>query len=849
MSTWLTKAIVAPLAALAVLVSVGSAMAADPVQTTLRVELGADIDYVDPALSFYIPTWTIEYATCAKLLNYPDRGAPEGARLAPEVAKAMPTVSPDARTYTFHLRDDFFFSPPSGERVTAAHFKWAIDRALNRQMNSPAQPYLSDIEGAQAVIAGTTNSTSGVVADGDTLSITLVRPAGDFLARLAMPFSCPLPLTVGVAPNGINAPVPSAGPYYIADWVRGREIVVKENPNYAGARPHHFDEFHYGIGQPLETIKQQIDEGTTDWGDIPLASHAELDARFGPCTPTATPTRQRYLCYSAPTVLYLAMNHDRPLFGGGGPRGNVALKQAVNYAIDRTALAATRGVNAARPTDQILPFGLPGFHDVDAYPFSSDLARARTLAGCTGDTPATCPPRQGVFYCSDRAPAPQQCQIVQTNLRAIGLELEIKLFPRAIQFERAGIRGEPFDLTLEAWHANYLDGYDFLSLLDGARLRPTNNVNFAYFNDPAFNDRIGASNATAGDAREDAFASLDADITRETAPWAPYAVSYDRYYFSDRVGCQVYSSAYTINLAALCIRPAISIDDVHVAEGDSGAQTAFFTVTLAEAAAADYPVTVDYSTSDGTAGSSDYRSSAGTLTFAAGALTQTVNIEVVGDTTDESDETFLVRLSNATKGTIVRSIGTGTITDDDGAPPPPPDTQAPTDPTLSSTSHRIRVPSFDRTVDIAFNGATDDHSGVDGFSFAWDTLPETLPDTVKDAEETATGTTSPPLRNGRWYFHLRTRDNAGNWTSTTRLGPFVIVSRRVQRCVVPRLRGKTAGRARSLLVARHCRLGRVSRAYSASVRAGRIILQSRRAGARLPNGARVGVVVSRGKRR
>jgi peptide/nickel transport system substrate-binding protein len=841
--SWFTKAIAAPLAALAVLATLGSAAAAEPAPTTLRVELAVDLDYVDPALAYYVPTWTVEYATCAKLLNYPDRGAPEGARLVPEVAKAMPAVSPDARTYTFHLRDDFFFSPPSGERVTAAHFKWAIDRALNRQMNSPARPFLSDIEGADAVIAGTTNSTSGVVADGDTLTITLVRPAGDFLARLAMPFSCPLPLTVGIAPSGINAPVPSAGPYYIADWVRNREVVVKENPNYGGNRPHHFDEIHYGIGQPLETIKLQIDQGTTDWGDIPPTAHAELDARFGPCAPTAPPTRQRYLCYPAPTVLYLAMNHDRPLFGG-----NVALKQAVNYAIDRTALAAARGPNGARPTDQILPFELPGFRDVNLYPFSPDLARARTLAGCTGDTPVTCPQRPGVFYCSDRAPAPQQCQIVQANLRAIGLELDIKLFPRAIQFERAGLRGEPFDLTLEGWHAQYLDAFDFLSLLDGTRLRPANNVNFAYFNDPDFNGRIAAANTTASDAREGAFASLDADVMRDAAPWAPYAVPYDRYYFSDRVGCQVYSPAYAIDLAALCIRPAISIDDVQVGEGDSGSRTASFTVTLAEAAATDYPVSVDYSTSDGTAGSSDYRGSAGTLTFTDGALTQTVNIEVIGDTTDETDETFVVRLSNAPKGTIVRPTGTATITDDDAAPPPPPpDTQAPTDPTLSSTSHGIRIPSFDRTVDVVFTGAADDRSGVDGFSFAWDNQPDTLPDTLKDAEETATGTTSPQLRNGRWYFHLRTRDNAGNWTATAHLGPFLIVGRPA--CLVPNLRGKPVARARSLLATRHCRLGRSRHSYSARFAPGRIMGQTPSPGARRANGALVHVVVSRGRRR
>ncbi len=103
------------------------------------------------------------------------------------------------------------------------------------------------------------------------------------------------------------------------------------------------------------------------------------------------------------------------------------------------------------------------------------------------------------------------------------------------------------------------------------------------------------------------------------------------------------------------------------------------------------------------------------------------------------------------------------------------DSIPPTDPTLSSPSHTVNVPSSDTTVDLNFGGAADAPSGVDGFSYLWDTSPSTTPDMSKDAEEAATGTTSPALADGgSHYFHLRTRDNAGNWTSTVHLGPFVI---------------------------------------------------------------------------
>jgi len=111
----------------------------------------------------------------------------------------------------------------------------------------------------------------------------------------------------------------------------------------------------------------------------------------------------------------------------------------------------------------------------------------------------------------------------------------------------------------------------------------------------------------------------------------------------------------------------------------------------------------------------------------------------------------------------------------------PPDTTPPTDPTdVHSTNHTVNTPSQDNTIDMAWTvagsapGATDAGSGVDGYSYQFSNSPTTVPDTTKDAEESAITTTSSVLADGTWYFHLRTRDNAGNWTSTVHKGPFII---------------------------------------------------------------------------
>jgi len=102
------------------------------------------------------------------------------------------------------------------------------------------------------------------------------------------------------------------------------------------------------------------------------------------------------------------------------------------------------------------------------------------------------------------------------------------------------------------------------------------------------------------------------------------------------------------------------------------------------------------------------------------------------------------------------------------------DTGQPADPVLSSTNHTTGTPSNNNNIDIALAGATDAVSGVDGFSTMFSPNPLDIPDTVIDLVETDTTFSSGPLADGAWYAHLRTRDAAGNWTSTVHLGPFVI---------------------------------------------------------------------------
>ncbi len=110
---------------------------------------------------------------------------------------------------------------------------------------------------------------------------------------------------------------------------------------------------------------------------------------------------------------------------------------------------------------------------------------------------------------------------------------------------------------------------------------------------------------------------------------------------------------------------SVDIGNISVAEGNTGTTNATFTVTLSVASSS--TVTVDFSTSDGTAiAGSDYTAIAGqTVTFSPGDTSQTVTVLVNGDTTPEFDEAFTATLSNVTGAQLGDSVATGTIVNDD----------------------------------------------------------------------------------------------------------------------------------------------------------------------------------------
>jgi peptide/nickel transport system substrate-binding protein len=493
------------------------------------------LDTMDPAMANTQASWALLDLTCARLMTYPDKPPPAAFELVPEVAAAPPTVSRDGKTYTFTLRRDFRFS--DGTPVDARAFARAINRTLAPGVRSLGTRYMEDIVGARAVQAGQATSAKGVVARGYRLTIRLVQPLGDLPARTSMPFFCAVPPNLPADPEG-RGQFPGSGAYYVTEYRPGQRITIRRNRYYRGKRPHHVDGFDVDLtaGSPQEVLNR-IEDGRADWGIAPpplyFAPEREMVRKYG-----VNKKEGQFHVRPGFTLRAFVLNTSSPLF-----RGNLRLRQAVNFAIDRRAFGG--GNLGTRLTDQILPPSLPGFSDAKIYPPKPNLAKARQLA--RGQL------REGkaVLYVNDLPLTLGLGQILKQQLAPIGLEVVVRGIPGAAINTRLSTPGEPFDMAfLVTPNVDYYDPYAFLNLLLESRF--IGRANWSNLRSTKWDRRLRAASRLRGDARLRAYGQLDVELARDVAPIASAVYLNEPTLISKRVGCVLLRPA--IDLAAVCLK-------------------------------------------------------------------------------------------------------------------------------------------------------------------------------------------------------------------------------------------------------------------------------------------------------
>ena len=479
---------------------------------------------IDPQVSWVSTAWWLEYATAAKLYNYPDKPAPAGAELVPEVASRF-AVSGDGRTYTFWIRKGFRFS--DGAPVTAKCFSFAIRRVLNRKLGSPAAQFIADPHGVYIV---------GYSARRDRLTIRLRRADSRLLSILAMPFfqatSTTLPLD-----REVTRPYPSAGPYA---FTRDDETLTSIRRN------------RYWKRGPGRQRPRRLDGVDVLWRldehppfpvplDVRPVAADEVDA----LSTRLRVNRNRFWAEPVACVGYLGFNNRLGIFAG-----NPQLRKAVSWVVDRTAFAEQGGLYRGSPWTQLLSPVTPGAvlaPKKQPYSVRPDVAKARKLAaGHFRDGHVT------IGYFGSGAIREGQAALIRDDLIRLGFapeNVEARSYDTDIcePFFDLDCGPGKWDITTSmGWCSDYPDPATFLSLVVGPASSQSGTFPWM-LGDAKYRREFAAANGLVGNARLQALGNLGLEIMRDAAPVVAMRTYNNLFLFSNRVDPRslVYQPALT----------------------------------------------------------------------------------------------------------------------------------------------------------------------------------------------------------------------------------------------------------------------------------------------------------------
>jgi peptide/nickel transport system substrate-binding protein len=506
------------------------------------------------------------------LVTYRHVEGPEGNVPVPDLATDLPEPTDGGRTYTFHLKEGVMFGPPVQREVTSADVEYAFERIADPKLAAQYGFYYGDlIEGWRAFANGRADDISGIETPDDrTIVFHLTKPAGDFLMRVAMPATAPIPREVarcfGMA-GRYGRYVISSGPYMIEG---SEDLVIDEGCRRMKPIS------GYDPGQRIVFTRNPYYDPTTDSPEIResfpdkfsfelfdgnvgrlfrLVEHARLESAI------YEPGRRRIRRYQTDPDLqatvrsspldrtwYLTMNLTQ------APFDDLHVRKAVNLVVDKAALRdAWGGEVAGRIATHILPPDMTGGHptsgEYDPYAsrdFGGDPIAAREemkLSPYDSDHDGRCDAkvcRDVIALSRNYSPWDRFDAGLADDFRRIGIHLDVKErydFYTPIQTIS---RNVPIAFG-PGWGKDYPDGETFMpSLFGRTGLRCSGNTNYSligatkrtkrrcgakgdFSNLPSVEEDIKRCESTpAGEDRTACWIDLDKRLMERIVPWVPY---------------------------------------------------------------------------------------------------------------------------------------------------------------------------------------------------------------------------------------------------------------------------------------------------------------------------------------
>jgi peptide/nickel transport system substrate-binding protein len=432
----------------------------------------------------------------------------ENLNVQSSIAKRW-TISEDALTYNFSLRNDVFyhkhslFGKDSTRTVIASDFEYSLNRLLDKQVASPGSWVLAKVDGFKAV--------------NDTIfQIKLKQPFPAFLGLLTMKYCSVVPKEiVEYYGSDFRSNPIGTGPFKFKRWEENIKLVLRRNSNY-------FERDEKGHNLPyLEAVaitflpdKQseflQFAQGNIDYvsgldasyKDEILTANGELRDLY---KNDVNMIRGSYL-----NTEYLAFYMDSEI-----PEiQSELIRKAINYGFDRKKMMIYLRNGIGIPANGgFIPKGLPGFNESIGFNYQPEKAKA-LIAQFKNETGIQNPE----ITITTTSNYLSFCEFIQREIQKIGLNVNVDVIPAAT-LKDAKANGK-LDMFRASWVADYPDAENYLSLYYSKNFAP-NGPNYTHFKSDLFDQWFEQSFIeTDTKKREILYAKMDSLVMND-APVIP----------------------------------------------------------------------------------------------------------------------------------------------------------------------------------------------------------------------------------------------------------------------------------------------------------------------------------------
>jgi ABC-type transport system substrate-binding protein len=393
----------------------------------------------------------------------------------PSISKSW-TVSEDAITYMFTLRDDVqfhkhkLFGKDSTRIVNAYDFEYSFNRILDDKLASSGRWIFKRVESFKAT-------------DNQTFVITLKQPFPAFLSLLTMKYCSVVPKEiVEHYGNDFRANPIGTGPFQFKIWEENTKLVFRKHPNY-------FEKDAEGNSLPyLEAVaitflpdKQseflQFAQGNLDFlNSLDPSYQDEILNAQGTLRETYT---ENINMTSGP---YLNTEYLGIFIGDStNVSSHHLLRKAMNYSFDRQKMITYLRSGIGTPAIHgFIPKGLPGFANIKGYDYEPETAQHlvnQYIKETGNSSPEVSITTNGQYL--------NFCEYIQRALEKIGIKATVNVIPASTLRELRS-KGE-LPIFRASWIADYPDAENYLSLFYSKNFTP-NGPNYTHFKHPQFDE-------------------------------------------------------------------------------------------------------------------------------------------------------------------------------------------------------------------------------------------------------------------------------------------------------------------------------------------------------------------------